>query len=60
MKKIILSILMLVSIASTSFAIGGGFEFILNIPVGMSVGIYDYKEEHYVINLEEIAESVLI
>ncbi|MEI0489572.1 hypothetical protein [Brachyspira pulli] len=42
MKKIILSILMLVSIASTSFAIGGGFEFILNVPVGISVGVYDY------------------
>lgn len=42
MKKIILSVLMLVSVASTSFAIGGGFEFILNVPVGISVGVYDY------------------
>lgn len=47
MKKIILSILMLVSIASTSFAIGGGFEFILNVPVGMSVGVYDYDLTDY-------------
>lgn len=47
MKKIILSILMFVSVASTSFAIGGGFEFILNVPVGMSVGIYDYDLTDY-------------
>ena len=42
MRKIILSIIMFAAIASTSFAVNGGFEFILNVPVGMSVGIYDY------------------
>ena len=42
MRKIILSIIMFTAIASTSFAVNGGFEFILNVPVGMSVGIYDY------------------
>ena len=42
MRKIILSIIMFTAIASTSFAVNGGFEFILNVPVGMSVGVYDY------------------
>lgn len=59
MKKIILSILMLVSIASTSFAIGGGFEFILNVPVGMSVGIYDYDLTDWAENQDIIQGGAL-
>ena len=47
MKKIILSILMFVSVTATSFAIDGGFEFILNVPIGMSVGVYDYDLTDY-------------
>ncbi len=47
MRKIIISIFTFVFITSASFAIDGGFEFILNVPIGMSIGIYDYDLTHY-------------
>lgn len=54
MRKIILSIMMFVSTASASFALGGGFEFILNVPVGMSIGIYDYELTDYAERMDAI------
>ena len=54
MRKIILSIMMFVSTASASFALGGGFEFILNVPVGMSIGIYDYELTDYAERMDVI------
>ena len=41
MKKIIFSIFAFIFITATSFA-ASGFEFILNVPIGMSFGVYDY------------------
>ena len=41
MKKIIFSIFIFIFITATSFA-ASGFEFILNVPVGMSFGVYEY------------------
>ena len=41
MKKIIFSIFVFIFITATSFA-ASGFEFILNVLIGMSFGIYDY------------------
>lgn len=41
MKKIIFSIFAFIFITATSFA-SSGFEFILNVPIGMSFGVYGY------------------
>ena len=59
MKRIILSVLMFTAVASTSFAIGGGFEFILNVPIGMSIGIYDYDLTDYAENLDIIQNGTI-
>lgn len=59
MKRIILSVLMFTAVASTSFAIGGGFEFILNVPIGMSIGIYDYDLTDYAENLDIIQNGAI-
>ncbi|WP_300370070.1 hypothetical protein [Brachyspira sp.] len=53
MKKIILSVLIFISISFTSFA-AGGFEFIINVPVGISLGIYDYDLTDYAENQDII------
>ena len=41
-KKIILVLLMLIVFSVSAFA-ASGFEFILNVPVGLSVGFHNYK-----------------
>ena len=59
MRKIILSIFAFVAISATSFAIDGGFEFILNVPIGMSVGIYDYDLTDYGENQDIILNGAI-
>ena len=57
MKKLIIFVFMFVSAAATSFAIDGGFEFILNVPIGLSVGVYDYSLTKYAEDLDAMTDG---
>ncbi|WP_052768034.1 DUF2715 domain-containing protein [Brachyspira hyodysenteriae] len=57
MKKIILT-LMMTSVLSVSAFAASGFEAILNVPIGLSVGFQNYKLTKYGESLEWIEKGV--